>query len=99
MQWREAGGVWAVCLLGDDGDAQGACGGGDPATDSEGLGSDGFTETCVATAGHLRYDKGNLFGALVVSVLLYNAEVWPLMSRDLETLEHVYCIMARAVVK
>jgi hypothetical protein len=41
--------------------------------------------------------KGQLFSALVLSVLLYNAEVWPLTKNDATLLEGIYTRMTRSI--
>jgi len=41
--------------------------------------------------------KGKLFSAFVTSVLLYNAEVWPLNKGNIDILEQAYYGMARRV--
>mmetsp|Transcript_3579 Transcript_3579/g.8485 ORF Transcript_3579/g.8485 Transcript_3579/m.8485 type:complete len:218 (-) Transcript_3579:622-1275(-) len=41
--------------------------------------------------------KGQLFSALVLSVMLYNAEVWPLTKADLKLLEGTYTRMTRSI--
>jgi hypothetical protein len=41
--------------------------------------------------------KGQLFSALVLSVMLYNAEVWPLTKDDLILLEGIHTRMTRSI--
>ena len=42
--------------------------------------------------------KGKLFSSLVLSVMLYNAEVWPLRADDVRMLDGAYAHMLRSVV-
>jgi hypothetical protein len=41
--------------------------------------------------------KGQLFSALVLSIMLYNAEVWPLTKHDSTLLEGIYTRMTRSL--
>jgi hypothetical protein len=41
--------------------------------------------------------KGEVFSALVLSVMLYNAEVWPLKKQDTALLERIYTRLTRSI--